>query len=51
MKNCELYSKYADKAESIGVIFGGRLADYKYYDMDVTVRKALDMYREVSAAV
>lgn len=50
-RNSELYSKYEDKAKNSGIIFGGRLADYKYYDMDVTVRKALDMYRSVSGDV
>ena len=37
-----IYSKYkslADKEEKI--IFGGRLAEYKYYDMDKIVEKAL----------
>lgn len=46
-RNNELYSKYSELAESKDVIFGGRLADYKYYDMDVTVKKALDKYREI----
>ena len=50
-KNTELYSKYEAKAKTSGIIFGGRLADYKYYDMDVTVRKALDKYRESTGAV
>jgi len=43
-KNEALYAKYREEADKTGVIFGGRLADYKYYDMDVTVRNALDMY-------
>ena len=37
-ENSELYTKYkelADKEEN--VIFGGRLAEYKYYDMDDTI--------------
>ena len=50
-KNNSLYSQYEKKAKSAGVIFGGRLADYKYYDMDVTVRKAIDMYREIEGTV
>lgn len=43
-KNSSLYLKYkelADKEEN--VIFGGRLGEYKYYDMDATVASALDM--------
>ncbi len=41
-KNSELYAKYKAEAEKIdNVIFGGRLGTYSYYDMDVTVAKAL----------
>jgi len=42
-KNGELYSKYkemADKEEK--VIFGGRLGEYKYYDMDQVIAAALE---------
>jgi len=42
-KNNQLFEKYKQKAkEQPSVIFGGRLADYAYYDMDKTIRKALD---------
>ena len=42
-KNCALYEQYAALAkEEKDVIFGGRLAEYKYYDMDKVVRSALD---------
>lgn len=43
-KNGTLYKKYkelADKEEN--VIFGGRLGEYKYYDMDATVASVLNM--------
>lgn len=43
-KNGALYKKYkelADKEEN--VIFGGRLGEYKYYDMDQVIAAALDM--------
>lgn len=43
-KNGELYQKYkalAEKEENI--IFGGRLGEYKYYDMDAVIASALDM--------
>ena len=43
-KNGALYQKYkalADKEEK--VIFGGRLGEYKYYDMDAVIASALDM--------
>lgn len=44
-RNGELYAKYkalADKEEN--VIFGGRLAEYKYYDMAPIVEKVLGMF-------
>ncbi|MBR3362393.1 MAG: NAD(P)-binding protein [Bacilli bacterium] len=31
------------KKQGKKVIFGGRLADYKYYDMDDVIKKALDL--------
>ena len=43
-KNSALYAQYkalADQEEK--VIFGGRLGEYKYYDMDATIAAALDM--------
>jgi len=43
-RNNQLFEKYKQKAtEQTNVIFGGRLADYAYYDMDKTIRKALDI--------
>ena len=47
-ENGKLYSKYrelADKEEKI--IFGGRLGEYKYYDMDAVVLSALTMVKKV----
>ena len=43
-KNSALYERYkalADKEER--VIFGGRLAEYKYYDMDKVIERALSV--------
>ena len=43
-KNGELYGKYkklADKEEK--TIFGGRLGEYKYYDMDATIDSVLNL--------
>ena len=41
-KNQKLYSQYAALArQEKNVIFGGRLAEYKYYDMDDVIRSAL----------
>ncbi|WP_443595842.1 UDP-galactopyranose mutase [Agathobacter sp.] len=43
-KNGQLYAKYKELADKeAGVIFGGRLGEYKYYDMDTTIASALDM--------
>ncbi len=43
-KNSALYAKYEALAgEQENVIFGGRLGQYKYYDMDKVIRAALDM--------
>ena len=40
-KNHALYQKYAAlAAEENNVIFGGRLAEYKYYDMDKVIESA-----------
>ena len=40
-QNQELYKKYAKLAEGEErVIFGGRLAEYKYYDMDKVIESA-----------
>ena len=42
-KNGALYAQYRDLAEQEkNVIFGGRLGEYKYYDMDVVIAAALD---------
>lgn len=41
-QNTELYAKYkALAAQEKNVIFGGRLAEYKYYDMDDVIEAAL----------
>ncbi len=46
-KNGALYSRYkelADQEEK--VIFGGRLGEYKYYDMDAVIAAALSMSKK-----
>ena len=41
--NQRLYKKYAQLAtQENNVIFGGRLAEYRYYDMDDVVKRALE---------
>lgn len=43
-KNGKLYGRYRELSEKEeNVIFGGRLGEYKYYDMDVVIEKALNM--------
>jgi len=43
-KNQELYLEYRALAEEEkNVLFGGRLGEYKYYDMDKVIAAALDM--------
>lgn len=43
-KNGQLYAKYKELADKeTCVIFGGRLGEYKYYDMDTTIASVLDM--------
>ena len=47
-KNSALYEQYKLLAEAENnVIFGGRLGEYKYYDMDKTVEVALAKAREI----
>ena len=46
-KNGTLYAQYAELAKKeANVLFGGRLGQYKYYDMDKVIRSALDMVKE-----
>lgn len=43
-KNQELYSKYYNLVQNEeNVIFGGRLAEYKYYDMDKVIESAFSL--------
>jgi UDP-galactopyranose mutase len=50
-KNQALYTKYAElEAKEKNVIFGGRLAEYKYYDMDDVVARALETVSKLQNA-
>jgi UDP-galactopyranose mutase len=42
-----LYEKYLVEAGKAGIRFLGRLGDFKYYDMDAAVKRALDVANEV----
>ncbi len=48
-KNNRLFEEYNKLSkECKNVIFGGRLGEYKYYDMDAVIEKALDLsYKEL----
>lgn len=45
-KNMNLLLKYKDMVKENNVIFGGRLGNYTYYDMDKVIRSALDLVEE-----
>jgi UDP-galactopyranose mutase len=46
-----LHQRYLDlaAADLDGAYFAGRLADYRYYDMDQAVLKALLLYRQIAS--
>ncbi len=46
-KNTALYEKYKALAEQSEIIFGGRLGEYKYYDMDKVIASALTLAKKV----
>ena len=47
-KNGSLYQKYKELAgKESKVVFGGRLGEYRYYDMDKVLRAALDKAKEI----
>ena len=49
-KNRRIYEKYQAKAVSLekeGVYFVGRLANYKYFNMDQAFRNALDLFESI----
>ena len=47
-KNNKLADKYRELAsKEENVIFGGRLAEYKYYDMDDVIKSAFDIIEEI----
>ena len=46
-KNSKLYAEYKKLADNEkNIIFGGRLGEYKYYDMDAVIASALAMCEE-----
>ena len=50
-KNIQLYEKYLDEAKKLkNIFFLGRLGDYKYYDMDKAVLRAIDLFENICAS-
>ena len=46
-KNSKLYEAYKELAKNEkNIIFGGRLGEYKYYDMDAVIASALDLVKK-----
>lgn len=44
----QLFQKYYDEAKQVKrLAFAGRLAEFKYYNMDQAIRRALDLAREL----
>ncbi|RFM34935.1 UDP-galactopyranose mutase [Chitinophaga silvisoli] len=51
-RNNNLYTKYKQAAaQQANVIFGGRLAEYKYYDMDQIIGSALSKMKKLKAGL
>ena len=47
-RNQEIYTKYREEAEKLkDVYFVGRLANYKYFNMDQAFKNALDLYNSL----
>ena len=50
-RNLDLYEQYkilAEEEEKKGIYFVGRLANYKYFNMDDAIKNALDLYEKLS---
>lgn len=47
-QNQDIYAKYKELADNeYSVIFGGRLAEYKYYDMGPIIKQVLNYYERI----
>ncbi len=50
-ENQNLYNKYVDAFKDFkSIYFAGRLAEYKYYNMDAIIFRALDLYKKINEA-
>ena len=50
-ENAALYKRYEALADASDVVFVGRLATYRYYNMDQVVGQALSTYRKFRASM
>ena len=49
LQNREKQKKYAlDASRLNNFLFGGRLANYAYYDMDMTILAALTLFKKIN---
>lgn len=47
-ENQALYNKYLEQTTTLkNVYFLGRLGDYKYYDMDKAINRAMELFKEI----
>lgn len=45
----KIYSKYESKANHVkNLIYAGRLADFRYYNMDMALKRALEVYERIN---
>lgn len=47
-ENDRLLARYAEERRRVpNVVFGGRMGDFRYYDMDKTIERAMEIYQAV----
>ena len=47
-ENCELYQKYKNELDSLeNTYFGGRLGQYRYFNMDKTIEETLKLVKKI----
>ena len=48
-ENAALYEKYLNEAKELNnVYFLGRLGDYKYYNMDLAIARAIELFESLN---
>ena len=46
--NIKLYEKYLKESEKYGnIVLCGRLAEYRYYNMDICIEHALEKFEQI----